>query len=71
MHAFQPVVIQPVHEKATYICDDIRGWEMQFWPPDDDPICSKRVEEPHTLIVKKLFTSNLLISEMQPGQQNV
>jgi len=27
---------QPVHETATYRCDDTRGCGMQFLPPDDD-----------------------------------
>jgi len=30
MHAFQPVLSQPVHEMATYTCDDTRGCVMQF-----------------------------------------
>jgi len=25
-------------------CDDTRGCVMQFWPPDDDHMCSKHVE---------------------------
>ena len=29
----------------TYRCDDTRGCVMQFWPPDDEHICSKHVEE--------------------------
>jgi len=28
----------------TYSCDDTRGCVMQFWPPDDEQMCSKRVE---------------------------
>jgi len=35
---------QPVHEMATYRCDDTRGCVMQFWPTDDEHICSKHVE---------------------------
>jgi len=35
---------QPVHETATYRCDDIRGFLMQFWPPDDEHMFSKHVE---------------------------
>jgi len=33
-----------VHETATYTCDDTRGCVMQFWPPDDEHVCSKHVE---------------------------
>jgi len=33
-----------VHETATYKYDDTRGCVMQFWPPDDEHICSKYVE---------------------------
>jgi len=33
-----------VHETATYSCDDTRGCVMQFWPPDDEHMCSKHVE---------------------------
>ena len=35
---------RPVHETATYMCDDTRGCVMQFWPPDDEHMCSKHVE---------------------------
>ena len=28
----------------TYRCDDTRGGVMQFWPPDDEHMCSKHVE---------------------------
>jgi len=28
--AFQPVLSQPVHETATYRCDDTKGCVMQF-----------------------------------------
>ena len=33
-----------VHETATYKCDDTRGCVMQFWPRDDEHMCSKHVE---------------------------
>jgi len=32
-----------VHEMATYSCDDTRGCVIQFWPPDDEHMCSKHV----------------------------
>ena len=34
----------PVHGTATYRCDDNRGCIVQFWPPDDEHVCSKHVE---------------------------
>jgi len=33
----------PVHETATYKCDELRGCVMQFWPPDEQ-MCSKHAE---------------------------
>ena len=38
------VLPQPVHGTATYKCDDTRGCIVQFWPPDDEHVCSKHVE---------------------------
>ena len=29
---------------ATYRCDDTRDCIVQFWPPDDEHLCSKHVE---------------------------
>ena len=37
-------VHRSVHGKATYMCDDTKGCIIQFWPPDDEHICSKHVE---------------------------
>ena len=37
-------LFQPVHETATYRCDDTRGCVMQFCPPDDEHMCSNHVE---------------------------
>jgi len=60
------VLSQPVHETATYRCDDTRGCVMQFWPRDDDEhMCSKHVEAWNKLIVKQKFcASSWLISEI-------
>jgi len=44
---------QPVHQTATYRCDDTGGCVMQFWPPDDEHMCSKHEEAWNKLIVKK------------------
>ena len=42
--AFHPVLSQPVRGTATYRRDDTRGCIVQFWPPDDEYVCSKHVE---------------------------
>ena len=50
---------------ATYRCDDTRGCVVQFWPPDDNHICSKHVEAWNKLIVKqKFYATILLITEI-------
>ena len=46
---------QPVHETATYRCDDTRGCVIQFRSPDDEHMCSKHVEAGNKLIVNKKF----------------
>ena len=35
---------QIVHGMATYRCDDARDCIVQFWPPDDEHLCSKHVQ---------------------------
>ena len=58
--------ITPVHETATYRCDDTRGCVMQFWPPVDEHMCSKHVEVWNKLIVKQIFcASSLLITKIK------
>ena len=32
------------HRTATYRCYDTRGCIVQFWPPDDEHMCSKHVQ---------------------------
>jgi len=59
------VLSQPVHGTATYRCDDTRGCVMQFWPPDDEHMCSKHVEARNKLFVKQNFcTLSWLITEI-------
>ena len=66
MRAFQPVLSQPVHQTATYRCDDTRGCVIQFWPPDDEHMCSKHVEAWNKLIVKqKCCASSSSITEIK------
>ena len=33
-----------VHGTVTYRCDDTRDCIVQFWPPDNEHLCSKHVE---------------------------
>jgi hypothetical protein len=50
---------------GLYRCDDFRGCVMQFWPPDDEHMCSKHVEARNKLTVKqKLCASSWLITEI-------
>ena len=35
---------RPVHGTATYRCDDTRDCIVQFWPSDDEHLCSKHVQ---------------------------
>ena len=65
-----------VHQTDTYRCNDTRGCVMQFWPPDDEHMCSKHVEAWNKLIVKQILCIKLVnywdkYTEMQHGQQNV
>ena len=56
---------QPAHRTATYWCDDTRGCVLQFWPPDDEHMCSKHVEVWNKLIIKQKFcASSWLITEI-------
>ena len=67
---------QPVHETATYRYDDTRGCVMQFWPPDDEHMCSKQVEAWNKTYCKTKILCIQLVNywdkytEMH-GQQNV
>jgi len=52
------------HYHHTYRCDDTRGCVMQFWPPDEEHMCSKHVEAWNKFIVKQKFcASSWLITE--------
>ena len=63
----QPLVSsQPVHGTTTYRCDDTRGCVMQFWPPEEERMCSKHVEAWNKLIVKQKFCAlSWLITEIK------
>jgi len=67
---------QPVHETATYRCDDTRGYIMQFWPPDDEHMCSKHVEAWNKIYCKANILCNKLVNYWDKytdmhGQQNI
>ena len=53
---------QVVHETATYRCDDTRGCVIQFWPPDDEHMCSKHVKAWNKLIVKQKILCIILVN---------
>jgi len=49
----------------TYRCDVTRGCLMQFWPFDDEHMCSKHAQAWNKLIVKQKFcASSRLITEI-------
>jgi len=59
------VLSEPAHDTATYRCDDTRGCVMQFWPPDDEHMCSKHIQAWNKLTVKQNFcASSWLITEI-------
>ena len=56
-----PIGGRPVHGKATYRCGDTRDCIVQFWPPDDENLCSKHVEAWNELIIKFSASSWLIL----------
>jgi len=61
-----------MHETATYRCDDTRGCVMQFWPSDDEHMCSKHVEAWNkTYCEKKFCASSWLNIEIKKLYLNV
>ena len=56
-----PIGGRPVHRTATYKCDDTRGCIVQFWPPDDEQLCSEHVEARNKLIKKNSASSWLIL----------
>ena len=61
-----------MRETATYTCDNTGGCVMQFWPPDDEHMCSKHVEAWNKLIVKQKFcASSWLITEINIPRHTV
>ena len=56
-----PIGGSPVHGTATYRCDDTIDCIAQFWPPDDEHMCSKHVEAGNKLIIKFSASSCLIL----------
>jgi len=67
LNIFTSVINKLMHETATYRCDDTRDCVIQFWPPDDEHMCSKHVEAWNKFIVKK----NLCIKLVNYWDKNV
>ena len=69
-----PIGGSPVHGTVTYRYDDTRDCIIQFCPPDDEHMCSKRVEAWNKLIIKFSASSWSILRnkyiEMH-GQQNI
>ena len=64
-HQEVKIVLHSLLYHYTYRCDDTRGCVMQFWPHDDEHMCSKHVETRNKLIVKQKFcASSSLITEI-------
>ena len=47
--------------RTLSICDDTRDCIVQFWPPDDEHMCSKYVEALNKLIIKFSVSSWLIL----------
>ena len=59
------IALHSLWHHHTYRCDNTRGCVMQFWPPDDEHMCSKHVEAWNKLIVKQTFCASIcLITEI-------
>jgi len=54
-HVYFNIALYSLRYHHTYRCDDTWGCIMQFWPPDDEHMCSKHVEAWNKLIVKHNF----------------
>ena len=62
----KPVSGGLLHKTATYRCDDTRCCIVQFWPPDDEHICSKHIQAWNKLTVKQKFCASSSHTKVQP-----
>jgi len=63
----QNCITRPLYQEVKIVLRSLwyRGCVMQFWPPDDEHMCSKPVEAWNKLSVKQKFcASNWLITEI-------
>ena len=66
----QNCITQPLVSSHLFQYDDTRGCVMQFWPPDNEHMCSKHVDAWNKLIVKQKFcASSWLITETKKLMQ--
>jgi len=61
-HQEVKIVLHSIWYHHTYRCDDTRGCVMQFWPPDDEHMCSKHVEAWNKLSAKQKFCASSLLN---------
>ena len=52
------VIIRRSKLHYIYRCDDTRGCVIQFWPPDDEHLCSKHVEAWNKTYCKTKFCAS-------------
>jgi len=65
LHQEVKIALHSLSYHHTYRCYDTRGCVMQFWPPDEEHMCSKHVEAWNKLIAKqKFYASSWLITEV-------
>ena len=55
------IVLYSLWYHHTYRCDDTRDCIVQFWPPDDEHLCSKHAEAWNKLIIKFSASSWLIL----------
>ena len=53
------IILYSLWYHHTYMCDDT----AQFWPPDDEHLCSKHVEVWNKLIIKFSASSWLILRQ--------
>ena len=59
LYMFRAHVLIITRYHHIYRCDDTRGCAMQFWPPDDEHMCSKHVQA-WNKTVKQIFCIKLV-----------
>ena len=61
------IVLYSLWYHHTYRWDDTRGCIVQFWPPNDEHMCSKHVEAWNKLIIKFSASSCLILRNSHLG----